>query len=79
MNSIRAGSALGQGRSGQIGQTEGFVRLPNDQQTAVRTELGAAELQPYMTVKIKPQTAPRACPDGLAMKHRPHAAQLTEV
>lgn len=47
-----------QRRARQIGQSEGVVQFPNEQQTAVRTELRPPELQPHPPVKFQPQIVP---------------------
>jgi hypothetical protein len=40
----------------QIGQLERVIELPHHQETAVRTNLRAPELEPYPVVEIDPIT-----------------------
>ena len=76
MQTIVASARVSQQSARNVVQAEHLIQFPEQQQTAIRTDLRAMKFQPHPTVKTKPNITRFAC--TLRVIHNPPpSAQLT--
>ncbi len=64
MDSVLAPTAVAQGASRGIRETERVIKFAHHQETAIRTEPGAPELQPHPAAKSTRSPRPEPAPFG---------------